>query len=81
MIHVLYLHGFLSSPKSVKAQATKAYFDEHHPDVRLYIPELSNYPSKVEAQLLMLIEQNPHSHLISAPQTLTSILSSSISLD
>lgn len=59
MNHVLYLHGFLSSPKSVKAQATKAYFNQHHPETSLYIPALSNYPSEVEGQLLALIEQNP----------------------
>lgn len=59
MKHVLYLHGFLSSPKSVKAQATKAYFEQHHPDVTLHIPALSNYPSQVEGQLLALIESTP----------------------
>ena len=59
MQHILYLHGFLSSPKSVKAQATKAYFEQHHSDVTLHIPELSNFPSQVEAQLLALIESTP----------------------
>ena len=59
MQHILYLHGFLSSPKSVKAQATKAYFEQYHSDVRLHIPELSNFPSKVEGQLLDLIESTP----------------------
>ena len=59
MKNVLYLHGFLSSPKSVKAQATKAYFEQHHPDVTLHIPALSNYPSQVESQLLALIESTP----------------------
>ncbi|WP_372622365.1 YqiA/YcfP family alpha/beta fold hydrolase, partial [Alteromonas stellipolaris] len=59
MKHVLYLHGFLSSPKSVKAQATKAYFEQYHPDVTLHIPALSNYPSQVESQLLTLIESTP----------------------
>ncbi|ALM91879.1 MULTISPECIES: YqiA/YcfP family alpha/beta fold hydrolase [Alteromonas] len=59
MKHVLYLHGFLSSPMSVKAQATKAYFEQHHPDVTLHIPALSNYPSQVESQLLTLIESTP----------------------
>ncbi|BCO17710.1 esterase YqiA [Alteromonas sp. KC3] len=59
MQHILYLHGFLSSPKSVKAQATKAYFEQHHSDVMLHIPELSNFPSQVEAQLLALIESTP----------------------
>ncbi|APD88805.1 esterase YqiA [Alteromonas mediterranea] len=59
MQHILYLHGFLSSPKSVKAQATKAYFEQNHSDVSLHIPELSNFPSKVEGQLLDLIESTP----------------------
>ncbi|WP_421133544.1 YqiA/YcfP family alpha/beta fold hydrolase [Alteromonas sp. A079] len=59
MSHVLYLHGFLSSPQSVKAQATKSYFDRFHPEVTLHIPELSNYPSKIEHQLLSLIAQTP----------------------
>ena len=55
MQHILYLHGFLSSPKSIKAQATKAYFEQHHANVTLHIPELSNFPSKVEGQLISLI--------------------------
>lgn len=59
MQHILYLHGFLSSPKSIKAQATKQYFEQHHSNVTLHIPELSNFPSKVESQLLELIESTP----------------------
>ncbi len=59
MQHILYLHGFLSSPKSIKAQATKAYFEQHHHDVTLHVPALSNYPSEVQPQLLDLIEQTP----------------------
>ena len=59
MQHILYLHGFLSSPQSVKAQATKAYFEQHHSDVTLHIPALSNFPSQVEAQLIALIEATP----------------------
>lgn len=59
MQHILYLHGFLSSPKSVKAKATKAYFEQHHRDVTLHVPELSNYPSHVESQLLTLIDTTP----------------------
>ncbi len=59
MQHILYLHGFLSSPKSIKAQATKQYFEQHHSNVTLHIPELSNFPSKVEDQLISLIENTP----------------------
>lgn len=59
MTEVLYLHGFLSSPQSVKAQQTLAYFSKHHPDVTLHIPQLSNYPAKVEAQLSRLLDEHP----------------------
>ncbi len=59
MTHVLYLHGFLSSPQSVKAQATRAWFETHRPDVTLHTPQLSNYPAKVKAQLLDLLDSQP----------------------
>lgn len=59
MQHILYLHGFLSSPQSIKAQATKQFFSQHYPQVTVHIPQLSNYPSQVEGQLLTLIEQTP----------------------
>ncbi len=57
--HVLYLHGFLSSPKSVKAQQTLAWCTEHRPDITLHIPQLSNYPSKVADQLQAFLTDHP----------------------
>lgn len=59
MTHVLYLHGFLSSPQSVKAKATKDWFGQNRPDVTLHTPQLSNNPAKVKAQLLDLIDAKP----------------------
>ena len=59
MIHVLYLHGFLSSPKSVKAQQTLAWCEKHRPDITLHIPQLSNYPSQVGQQLTDYIQAHP----------------------
>lgn len=41
---VIYLHGFLSSPKSEKASLTKTHVQKHLPDLEFEIPELSNYP-------------------------------------
>lgn len=58
-MHVLYLHGFLSSPLSVKAQQTKAWCEAHRPDIRLHIPQLSNFPSRVGRQLESYIAENP----------------------
>ena len=37
MSNVLYLHGFLSSPQSVKAQSTVQWFAEHHPALAPYL--------------------------------------------
>lgn len=59
MQHILYLHGFLSSPQSVKAQATKKYFSEHYPHVTVHTPQLSNFPGRVESQLIDIIEKKP----------------------
>lgn len=59
MTHVLYLHGFMSSPHSEKATETKAYFEQHLPEVTLHIPEISNHPSEVASQLTGYIEAHP----------------------
>lgn len=59
MSHLLYLHGFLSSPKSVKAQQTLKWCEQHCPEVTLHIPQLSNYPSQVGAQLQDYLSAHP----------------------
>jgi predicted esterase YcpF (UPF0227 family) len=41
---IIYLHGFLSSPQSVKAQQTKAFAAEHYPLVDFVLPQLPPYP-------------------------------------
>ncbi|MCP3862167.1 MAG: esterase YqiA, partial [Aestuariibacter sp.] len=38
MSAVLYLHGFLSSPLSVKAQQTRRYLSEQYPDIEFVCP-------------------------------------------
>ncbi len=43
---VLYLHGFNSSPQSLKAQQTKQHFAHYHPDIEFVVPELSAFPSE-----------------------------------
>ncbi|NTS77697.1 esterase YqiA [Catenovulum sp. SM1970] len=49
--HILYLHGFLSSPQSLKAQQTLDYITRHHPDIELIIPQLPNCPDEVKKTL------------------------------
>lgn len=50
--HLLYLHGFRSSPKSFKAQRLQAWLQAHRPDVRWWCPQLP--PSPREAWQLMI---------------------------
>lgn len=42
--HLLYLHGFRSSPQSAKAQLMAAYVAQHHPGVQLWCPQLPPSP-------------------------------------
>ncbi len=52
--HVLYLHGFGSSPQSRKAQFFKPYFEEH--GVNYHIPDL-NEPSFEKLMLTYMLEK------------------------
>lgn len=58
MITVLYIHGFLSAPQSVKAQKTLRWFAEHHPDVEVHCPQLSSYPAEAKKMLLAFFESH-----------------------
>jgi predicted esterase YcpF (UPF0227 family) len=49
--HLLYLHGFRSSPKSFKAQRLQAWLAEHRPGVHWWCPQLP--PSPREAIQLL----------------------------
>ena len=42
--HLLYLHGFRSSPQSFKAQRLHAWLQQHRPDVRWWCPQLPPSP-------------------------------------
>jgi uncharacterized protein len=42
--HLLYLHGFRSSPKSFKAQRLQAWLAEHRPAVKWWCPQLPPSP-------------------------------------
>ncbi len=49
--HLLYLHGFRSSPKSFKAQRLQGWLAEHRPGVHWWCPQLP--PSPREAMALL----------------------------
>jgi predicted esterase YcpF (UPF0227 family) len=56
---LLYIHGFNSSPKSLKAQMVAEYMDVQHPEVDFYCPQLPHYPAECMDVLEDIIIQNP----------------------
>lgn len=64
--NILYVHGFNSSPLSIKAQQTKAYLAKQLPYVGFYCPQLATTPKEAIAQLeqIILSEQDCTWHLI-----------------
>ncbi len=49
--HLLYLHGFRSSPQSFKARRVAGWLAQHRPDIRWWCPQLP--PSPREAMRLV----------------------------
>ncbi|GAB5379855.1 MAG: esterase YqiA [Aliiglaciecola sp.] len=48
---LIYIHGFLSSPLSVKAQQAIKYMETHYPDIPMEVPEVPNYPQQAATLL------------------------------
>ncbi|SET34436.1 esterase YqiA [Thorsellia anophelis] len=44
MSKLIYLHGFNSSPLSIKATLLKRWISENHPDIEIFIPQLPFSP-------------------------------------
>ena len=42
--HLLYLHGFRSSPQSFKARRLQAWLQQHHPELHWWCPQLPPSP-------------------------------------
>lgn len=49
--HLLYLHGFRSSPKSFKAERLRAWLQAHRPEVHWWCPQLPPSPAAALALL------------------------------
>lgn len=60
---IIYCHGFLSSPQSVKAQQTLQYIQAHYPKLTVEIPELPHYPADAAKMLESLVEKHQGKHL------------------
>lgn len=54
--NILHIHGFNSSPHSLKAELSRQYFHTHFPDVNFICPQLANSPNEAIAQLTHIID-------------------------
>ncbi|WP_413285824.1 esterase YqiA [Vibrio sp. MA40-2] len=61
---LLYLHGFNSSPQSLKANQMRAYCAKNRPDIKVLTPQLPCLPEQAEAYLVELVEQHKGSYQI-----------------
>jgi predicted esterase YcpF (UPF0227 family) len=68
--HLLYLHGFRSSPESMKARMTAAWVQQHRPDIEWWCPQLP--PSPADAMALLW------DRLAAWPATQSAVIGSSL---
>jgi uncharacterized protein len=57
--HLLYLHGFRSSPQSMKAMKVAAWMREHRPEVQWWCPQLPPSPGEAMAMVCERIDAWP----------------------
>ncbi len=61
--HLLYLHGFRSSPQSAKARRVAAWAGEHRPDIAWLCPQLPPSPLDAIDQVLAAIADWPRDRM------------------
>lgn len=54
---LLYIHGFNSSPLSVKANQMKEYCELHRPDIKVVVPQLPCFPAEAAQCLLNIVSK------------------------
>lgn len=58
---ILFIHGFNSSPKSLKAEKAREFFQRNYPQIGFHCPQLKNTPDQAMAQLLEIVNSQPDS--------------------
>lgn len=59
MINILYIHGFNSSPLSMKAELTRNFFAKNYPEINFHCPQIASSPHSAVAQLKAIITLKP----------------------
>lgn len=62
--HLIYIHGFNSSPLSTKARLLQAHFQQRRAEARLLVPALPPSPAEAVSLLDDLITQHPDCALV-----------------
>ena len=63
LTHLLYLHGFRSSPRSAKARQVEARIRERHPQVHWWCPQLPPSPQDAMALVMQGIADWPRERM------------------
>jgi len=61
--HLLYLHGFRSSPQSAKARRVAAWVQQHRPDLHWWCPQLPPSPRETMAVLFKTLAGWPQERM------------------
>ncbi|WP_280154508.1 YqiA/YcfP family alpha/beta fold hydrolase [Piscinibacter sp. XHJ-5] len=61
--HLLYLHGFRSSPQSTKARQMQAWVRAHRPDIHWWCPQLAPSPGEALRTMLDGVAHWPHERM------------------
>jgi len=56
--NILHIHGFNSSPLSLKAEQTRHYFQENFPEINFVCPQLATSPNEAILQLEHIIDSS-----------------------
>ena len=60
---LIYIHGYNSSPQSIKAEMLRNYIHDHHLDIEFLAPEVSPLPDRAIESLCRLVEQKGAEHV------------------
>ena len=63
LTHLLYLHGFRSSPHSTKARRMARWIAQHHPALQWQCPQLDASPREAMRTVFSLIDHWPHDRM------------------